>query len=69
MPEERRLAPFADELLELRMKDRAIQFLEDLRLPSRISAAHLTRWARYVGAELTPADYARVRQDLDSGGV
>jgi len=61
VPETRRLPPFPDELVDPERKDSAVLFLLELGIPARLRAASLSRWARYVGLELTAADFERVR--------
>jgi hypothetical protein len=63
-PAQGRFPPWPDELLDAARKDDAIKWLLQHGVPSRIAAAALQRWGAYVGAELTGADYKRVRRDL-----
>lgn len=60
MPEERILPPFPDALVTSPVKEDAIRFLLELRLPGRIGRAHLVRWGEMTGVELTTFDFSRV---------
>lgn len=61
MPDPPKLPPFPDELVAEHRKGDVVRFLRWLGLPSRVRAAHLKRWADYLGLELTAADYDAVR--------
>jgi len=60
MPEERILPPFPDVIVTGGSRQDAIQFLMDLRLPSRIARAHLVRWGEVAGVVVTPSDLRQV---------
>ena len=64
MAKERILPPFPDELITAGIKEDAIRFLLELRLPSRIAANHLTRWGEVAGVNVTKDDINRIRADL-----
>ncbi len=64
MPEERILPPFPDELVTAAIKEDAIRFLLELRLPSRIAAGHLKRWGTMTEVTITNSDIRRVRPDM-----
>jgi hypothetical protein len=48
------LPPFPDELIAVKDVGRAALFLQGLRLPPRLAARHLRRYAAAVGATLSP---------------
>lgn len=54
------LPPFDDELIEARDKERAIVFLQELELPSRIAASLLVRFGRATGLAVSTSDLLRV---------
>lgn len=57
-----RLPPWPDELLEPSRKEDAIRYLLSLDMPERYRASWLQRWAEFTKADVTAADYARVRR-------
>lgn len=67
MAEERILPPFPDRLVTAGVKEDAIRFLLELRLPSQIAANHLVRWGQVAGVPITADDRARLRKNSGRG--
>lgn len=54
------LPPFPDELLEARLLEQVIAFINGLELPGRVGRFHLGRWAKVTGATVTAREYGAV---------
>lgn len=67
MAEERILPPFPDKIVTAGIKEDAIRFLIELRLPSQIAVNNLVRWGQVAGVPIRADDRARVRKTSGRG--